>query len=145
MQRLFSSFPSGFPGMGLALLRATLGFHLIEDGWQFTNGLALTAGGGTRAVAALGLLWLACGALAIIGAVTPAVQVVVVASKAFALGHLWWPWLLANVVVQASSQTVDAILALSLILLGPGAYSLDASWFGRREIKIPPSRRRSAD
>jgi uncharacterized membrane protein YphA (DoxX/SURF4 family) len=36
-----------------------------------------------------------------------------------------------------------AIVALALALLGPGAYSIDARWFGRREIVFtdtPPSR-----
>jgi hypothetical protein len=29
------------------------------------------------------------------------------------------------------------VLAISIILLGPGAFSLDARMFGRREIRIP--------
>ena len=34
-----------------------------------------------------------------------------------------------------------AVMALILVLLGPGAYSLDARLFGRREIIIPDVRR----
>jgi uncharacterized membrane protein YphA (DoxX/SURF4 family) len=34
-----------------------------------------------------------------------------------------------------------ATMSLVLVLLGPGAYSLDARLFGRREIIIPDSRR----
>ncbi|HTW22096.1 MAG TPA: hypothetical protein VMD78_00760 [Candidatus Baltobacteraceae bacterium] len=30
------------------------------------------------------------------------------------------------------------IAAISIVLMGPGAFSLDAHWFGRREIVIPP-------
>ncbi len=33
------------------------------------------------------------------------------------------------------------ILAAVIALLGPGAYSLDARLFGRREIIIPPASR----
>jgi uncharacterized membrane protein YphA (DoxX/SURF4 family) len=34
-----------------------------------------------------------------------------------------------------------AIICVALVLLGPGAFSLDARLFGRREIIIPNSRR----
>jgi uncharacterized membrane protein YphA (DoxX/SURF4 family) len=34
-----------------------------------------------------------------------------------------------------------AAMSLALVLLGPGAISLDARLFGRREIIIPESRR----
>jgi hypothetical protein len=30
------------------------------------------------------------------------------------------------------------VIAVALCLLGPGAFSLDARWFGRREVVIPP-------
>jgi uncharacterized membrane protein YphA (DoxX/SURF4 family) len=34
-----------------------------------------------------------------------------------------------------------AVISIALVLLGPGAFSLDARLFGRREIIIPESRR----
>ncbi len=34
-----------------------------------------------------------------------------------------------------------AVMSLTLVLLGPGAFSLDARLFGRREIIIPDGRR----
>ena len=35
-----------------------------------------------------------------------------------------------------------AMLSVAIFLLGPGAFSLDAVLFGRREIVIPPARHR---
>jgi hypothetical protein len=37
------------------------------------------------------------------------------------------------------SAALVALIAAALVLLGPGALSLDARWFGRREIIIPPA------
>jgi uncharacterized membrane protein YphA (DoxX/SURF4 family) len=42
------------------------------------------------------------------------------------------------------SAVFAAIIAIALLCLGPGAYSLDARRHGRREIIIP-ARRRSSD
>ena len=33
-----------------------------------------------------------------------------------------------------------AVMSAALVLLGPGSFSLDARWFGRRKILIPPGR-----
>jgi hypothetical protein len=38
------------------------------------------------------------------------------------------------------SVAVVVAVALALVLLGPGAYSLDARFFGLRQIIIPPTR-----
>ena len=40
---------------------------------------------------------------------------------------------------QSSSFTAldFAVISAALVLLGPGAFSLDAKMFGRREIRIP--------
>src|SRR5262249_9740807 len=37
------------------------------------------------------------------------------------------------------------VIAAAVILLGPGAFSVDARLFGRREIVVPRSTHRSAD
>jgi len=38
-----------------------------------------------------------------------------------------------------------ALLSITIVLLGPGAFSLDAVLFGRREIVIPSGHRRPPD
>ena len=44
------------------------------------------------------------------------------------------PW---SVQIRAVALPFSAI-ALSLVALGPGAYSLDARLFGRKQLRIPP-------
>jgi uncharacterized membrane protein YphA (DoxX/SURF4 family) len=43
--------------------------------------------------------------------------------------------------VQGLTAVDLAVMSCALVLLGPGAFSLDARLFGRREIIIPESRR----
>jgi hypothetical protein len=52
------------------------------------------------------------------------------------------PSLMADASNHISALTAFTLAAISaaLVLLGPGAFSLDARLFGRREIIIPESR-----
>lgn len=43
----------------------------------------------------------------------------------------------ANFNASVLSEIYAIVLAAAIILLGPGAFSLDARFFGRREIIIP--------
>ena len=114
MQRLFSSFPRGRPGMGLLLLRAAVGVSLVVHG-----------GAGLAGVP--GLLALLAGAAILIGFLTPLAA------------------LLAGFVVIGNPDVLGGgpatifliVMAAAVFLLGPGAWSLDARLFGRREIVIP--------
>jgi len=47
----------------------------------------------------------------------------------------------ANKHNQAFTALNLAVMSIALVLLGPGAFSLDARLFGRREIIIPEGRR----
>jgi uncharacterized membrane protein YphA (DoxX/SURF4 family) len=94
-----------------------------------------------RSLVAWGLaaLTFAGGAFLLVGLMTPFVAVLV-AAGGIAAGLSWIP--LAG---QALSDSYPAILnlivlAIAIALLGPGAFSLDACMFGRREITIPSSR-----
>jgi len=46
----------------------------------------------------------------------------------------------ANHHISASTAFILAAISAALVLLGPGAFSLDARLFGRREIIIPEGR-----
>ena len=88
---------------------------------------------------AVGSLAIAVGAAIFVGFLTP------VASAAATVGYLMTgvsPSLMteANNYISALTAFNLAAISASLVLLGPGAFSLDARLFGRREIIIPEGR-----
>jgi hypothetical protein len=111
MQRLFSMFPAGVPGLALLVLRnciaAALASSALPDGWQHTAFLIL-----------LGML--------VIGMFTPVVCAL--ASAVVVLCCLHTP-------LRDSATIVVVVLsALSLACIGPGAFSVDGWLFGRRVV-----------
>lgn len=114
MHGYHSNFPSGGPGAGLLLLRLAVAAHLL-----------LTALHGDTALAwwRLTLLVLAI-ALVCLGLLTP------LAAGACAVAQLTW--------LGGALPLVGILCALALLLLGPGAYGLDARLFGRRRL-LPPA------
>jgi uncharacterized membrane protein YphA (DoxX/SURF4 family) len=121
---MFSSFPGGAPGLGLLLLRLVLGAGAILQGTRFLG---------------VGAPWfgafaIANGTLLLIGLMTP------IASALIGLGAL-------DIAFSQSRWTplAGVIHAIAIALLGPGAMSIDARLFGRREIIIPPKTSRPSD
>ena len=53
------------------------------------------------------------------------------------LGLSWFPAPSPNLFADGLTVTFVVIVSLAIILVGPGAYSLDSYLFGRREIVIP--------
>jgi len=87
----------------------------------------------------LGVLGLAAGGLLVAGFLTP------VAGVAVALGTLSAAVLPApepNLLDAKLSLIFAGIMTVAIVFLGPGAFSMDARLFGRREIIIPPPRHR---
>jgi uncharacterized membrane protein YphA (DoxX/SURF4 family) len=85
---------------------------------------------------AIGSLAIAVGAAILVGFLTPA------ASAAATVGYLMTgvsPFLMTEANKHISTLAAFSLAAMSaaLVLLGPGAFSLDARLFGRREIIIP--------
>jgi putative oxidoreductase len=126
VQRLFSTFPDGWPGIGLLLLRMGAAIALVYFGVA-----GLTEAFEPSLNAALHLIAVAGGLLLLIGLGTPVAGVVVAIDK------------LGDPMLSQVSRPNDrgmslllAVLAASVAMLGPGAWSLDARLFGRRRLEI---------
>ena len=120
MQRLFSTFPQGLPGIGLVLLRAAVAIPLVQ---QAIVGLL-----NASPPAPLGLLAAGAALLLLVGLWTPVAGVLVaVAELGLALSHPAEPWTFVHF----------GTLGAALAMLGPGGWSVDASLFGRKHIQIP--------
>jgi uncharacterized membrane protein YphA (DoxX/SURF4 family) len=121
MQRLFSTFPNGWPGCGLLLLRVICGAALL------IIGTAKLWGGPVEAATWISLFSCLTGALMLAGLWTP----VVASCHAILQG--------AFVCIGkefASTHLVLALIGLSLVMLGPGAWSMDARLYGRKRIYL---------
>ena len=118
MQRLFSTFPNSWPGLGLLVLRFATGLSLTAVA-DMVAGLSDTASlfarcavTGAAILICIGL-WTPLAALAAV-----AIQIVVII-----FAHQF-----------NMSLAVSAAAALSLAMLGPGSWSIDARLFGRKRI-----------
>ncbi|HEY5758345.1 MAG TPA: hypothetical protein VIU34_21105 [Steroidobacter sp.] len=126
MQRLFSTFPNGWPGCGLLLLRVTCGAPLL------VIGSAKLWGGPVDAAFWIALFSCLTGTLIVTGLWTPVAassQAVLQGVLAFAGGTFEWVPLML------------AVTNLSLLMLGPGSSSIDARLYGRKRIDLGRSRR----
>ncbi len=133
MQRLFSSFPAGWPGLGLLLLRAAVGVSLAIQG-----GACLAGRGQEIWLQAAGLFALVTGAALLIGFLTP-VAAALAALDGAGVALSWLPSPISDGLCGAPATVFLVVMAASIVLLGPGAFSLDARLFGRREVVIPRS------
>ena len=122
MQRLFSTFPNSWPGCGLLILRlAAAATTLISAFGAHLSGLPGTV---FQSIAS------ATGALLVAGLWTPVaglLQVCVELTDGFAREPAGF------------SQILLGALGLGLSMLGPGAWSLDARLFGRKQITFTKS------
>ena len=121
MQRLFSTFADGWPGGGILLLRLLAGGALITRGISTTSagahtGLVLPVVGAAAGLLILGGLW------------TPVVGVLAGVAEA---------WIAFTQAGTQSWAIMLAGLAISLAMIGPGAWSIDARLYGRKQI-LPP-------
>jgi uncharacterized membrane protein YphA (DoxX/SURF4 family) len=122
--------------MGLLLLRAAVGIAAVAEGIFYFSGPPDLPSGRWL----LGSVLIASGAALAAGFLTPIAGVLVVLSF-LGIALSWFsapPWGLHDARVVAFGMI---IAAAALVLLGPGAFSLDGRLFGRREIVIPPQSR----
>lgn len=131
MQRLFSAFPRGLPGLGLMILRLVVAINSIVAGISVLDGTKR----GNAAPLAIGVVAILFGASILVGFLTPLICGFAAIGYS-ASGLLWLPGNHAQLHTGSIADLNLAITSLALILVGPGAFSIDARLFGRREIMI---------
>jgi hypothetical protein len=116
MHRLYSMFPSGYPGAGLVLLRLAVMITLwpLPDAFQTSSAGYFLIGCDAALLIALG-----------VGVFTPFAALLCLVLKG---AELATP---GTAPVECLSSA--ALASLALLFLGPGAYSLDSQLYGRRE------------
>ncbi|HET6861597.1 MAG TPA: hypothetical protein VFH91_01075 [Pyrinomonadaceae bacterium] len=130
LQRLFSSFPNGAPGFALFFLRALVSITLFVQAANYLRTPEINLSG-----------WIVMSAMAIVGLcfalgfMTPLMSSVLVLG-ALAIGLSWVPSPSQNLLDTQFSIVNLVVVAAAIGALGPGAFSLDARMFGRREIRI---------
>ena len=127
---MFSTFPNGWPGIGLLLLRTAAGGVLIVgciarfQAWRDPTFLALL--GAPLAIVS--------GAFLLVGYRTrPAAGI----SLAVIMTGLFLRVSRYTLFESKLAAALVCVIAAAVICLGPGAFSLDSRLFGRREIIIP--------
>jgi len=124
------NYPSHWAGLGLLLLRGTVGITVATQG---SLSVASTNTDLLGAVPAAALV--VCGVALTVGLFTPVCSTIVGLGYALVLFMPFDAAVLPRLDVAAALVGLAAAVALGL--LGPGAFSIDARLFGRREIFIP--------
>jgi putative oxidoreductase len=116
VQRLFSTFAGGWPGAGLLVQRLLVGVALLY---------CTTSGGTIAAPQAIGAL---AGLLLIAGLWTPLAGIVAACAEA---------WIGFSAPAHKGMAVALAVLSVTLALIGPGEWSVDARLYGRKHF-VPP-------
>lgn len=120
MQRLFSTFASGWPGVGLLLQRVLAAILLVRFGVAEGTGTSFSPSMIPQILGAF------VGILLLVGLWTPIVgSLIVIIELWIAMTHMADPWI----------PIVLATLGGTAAMIGPGAWSIDARLFGRKHIE----------
>ena len=118
MQRLFSTFADGPPGAGLLLQRLLTGAALL----YYLVATPLSA------VAPPQLIGAFAGLLLIAGLWTPIAGVIAACAEA---------WVALSSPSHAGVAAALTVLCVTLALIGPGQWSVDARLYGRKHWRPP--------
>jgi len=120
LQRLFSNFANGWPGVGLLLQRILTATLLIRFG-------IIDLAGTSFSLSMIPQIIGACaGILLLFGLCTPVIGGLIAVTELWvATIHVADPW----------SSMILATLAGTVAMIGPGAWSIDARLFGRKHIE----------
>jgi len=133
-ERPVLNYPGHWAGLGLLLLRATVG---VTAAAQARLSVVSTPIDLLAAVPGAGLVL--CGVALTLGIFTPVCSTLVGLAYALVLFTPFGRTMLPR--VDDAAAILGLAAATGLVLLGPGAFSLDARLFGRRRIFIPRHRR----
>lgn len=122
LQRLFTMFPPGLPGVALVLLRIAVAIATVAAAPHTPHWLMV--------VAVLIVIALCVGCL------TPIFT-------SLSLGLQWLGWALLG--GYPTMRLLATLVTAALLLLGPGAYSFDAQRFGRRLVTFSKDEDRPAN
>jgi putative oxidoreductase len=129
LQRLFSTFPNSWPGIGLLLVRLCLAVALLYFAMAPLSNASTTGVFVEKSIAAAGAIFLFAGLWTPVMGTVVAVDQVCMALSSHSLAR-----------EDAWNHSFLAVLAVSLAMLGPGAWSIDARLFGRKRFDIDPTR-----
>ena len=130
--RYFSTFPNGASGTALLLLRVTICITAFIQGGMYLIKSLDTA----QWSWVIGLLLIIDGAALLIGILTRLFSVLIFLAALF-IAITLQPAFGNSLTGLHVSVIYVAVIAISIFLSGPGAFSLDARLYGRREIIIP--------
>ena len=120
MQRLFSNFANGWPGMGLLLQRILTAILLIRFAIIEPTGTSFPLSMIPQMIGA------GAGLALLVGFGTPVAGVLIAVIELWvAITHIGDPWI---------SITL-ATLGGTAAMIGPGAWSIDARLFGRKHLE----------
>jgi hypothetical protein len=125
--------------VGLVVLRLAVAFALMHTGVRMLSA-ASSESASDLATKGFGGVLVTCATALAAGFLTPiVVTVVVVTGVAAGIAAGWSVLVPAEATLVASYVPVlELAILVSVGMLGPGAYSVDAHLFGRQEIIIPP-------
>ena len=121
MRSLFSTFPTGWPGVGLLLQRMLTATLLLRFGVMDLTGKAFSAAMMPQVIGVF------AGVFLLVGLCTPVIGGLVAAIEL---------WIALTQVGDPRIPILLACLGGTAAMIGPGVWSIDARLFGRKHIDI---------